>query len=127
VSFDRVLLVILAVFVLVAGLGCLLAPASFAEQVGFARSASGLTEIRAFYGGLQIGAACFLFWCLREPSLVAAGLLFEGLVVGGVGVARVLGMLIEHAATPYHLTNLAVEVITVVLVAIALSRRRALG
>lgn len=126
-SFDRALLAILGVFVLLAGVGCFVAPASFAQQVGFAVSASGLTEIRAFYGGLQIGFGCFLIWCLREPVLTSAGLFLEGLVVGGVGIARAFGMIVEHTPTTYHLANLAIEVATVVLVVVAFARRRRLS
>lgn len=126
-SFDRALLGFLAAFVLVAGVGCLVLPASLAEQVGFAVAPGSLTEIRAFYGGLQIGLGCFLFWCLRDEALTFAALLLEGIAVGGVGAGRALGMLVDHSATAYHLANLAVEVTTVVLVAVAFSRRRAGG
>ena len=123
-SFERALLAFLAAFVLVAGVATLVAPASVLQHAGLSATASGTTEIRAFYGGLQVGLAGFLFWCLRERTLIFAGLLLEALVVGGVGIARVLGMLIDRAPTAYHLANLAVEVSTVVLVAVAFSRRR---
>ena len=123
-SFERVLLAFLAAFVLLAGVACLVAPASVVRQAGLSATPSGATEIRAFYGGLQVGVGCFLLWCMRERRLIFAGLLLEAFAVGGVGIARVLGMLVDHAPTAYHLTNLAVEVTTVVLVAVAFSRRR---
>ena len=50
-SFDRGVLAFLGAFVLLAGLACLVAPASLAQQAGWSATPGGLTEIRAFYGG----------------------------------------------------------------------------
>ena len=123
-SFDRAVLALLGAFVLLAGLACLAAPASLAQQAGWSATPAGLTEIRAFYGGLQIGFGCFLIWCSREHTRTFFGLLVEGLVVGGVGMARGLGMLIDRSPTMYLLGNLAVEAATVALVAVAISWHR---
>jgi len=121
-TFDRVLLVFLSAFVLFAGAGCLLAPAVFAEQARFSTSPSALTEIRASYGGLQIGIGLFLVWCLRASDRVSMGLALGGVAVGCTGLARLFGIVLDHAPTSHHLANLGIEVVTVVLVAIALSR-----
>jgi len=126
-SFDRGVLVFLGAFVLLAGLACLIAPASLAQQAGWSATPAGLTEIRAFYGGLQVGFGCFLLWCSRQPGRILAGLLVEGLVVGGVGIARAIGMLVDRAPTRFLLANLAVEAATVVLVAVAVSKQRRLA
>ena len=123
-SFERVLLAVLAAFVLLAGVGCLVAPSLFAQQAQFQSSPSALTEIRAFYGGLQFGIGLFLLWCLRTPSRTSQGLLLVGLAVGGAGLARMFGIFFDHAPTSHHVANLGIEAVTVVLVAIALSRRR---
>ena len=121
-SFDRLLLALLTVFVLLAGLGCIIAPGSFAQQVGFSATASGTTEIRAFYGGLQLGIGSFLIWCLREAARIRTGLFLGAFAVGGAGVARALGMVLDQAPTAYHVANLAIEVVTVALIVIAVSR-----
>ncbi len=123
-SLDRVVLALSSAFVLLAGVACIVAPASFAQQAGLSTAPSALTEIRAFYGGLQVGIGCFLIWCIRQRTLTFAGLLLVAFAVGGAGIARVLGMLIDQAPTLFHLTNLAVEVATVALVAAAVSRNR---
>lgn len=123
-SFDRVLLVLLTSFVLLAGVGCLFAPAVFAQQAEFSTTPSALTEIRAFYGGLQLGVGLFLVWCLRASDRVSMGLLLGGLAVGSAGLARLFGILLDQAPTPHHLANLGIEAVTVILVAIALSRAR---
>ncbi len=126
-SLDRVVLALCAAFVLLAGVACVVAPASFAQQAGLSATPSALTEIRAFYGGLQIGVGCFLIWCIRQRTLTFAGLLLVAFAVGGAGMARVLGMLTDQAPTAFHLTNLAVEVTTVAVVAVAVSRHRRLA
>jgi hypothetical protein len=51
------------------------------------------TEIRAFYGGLELGIAVFLFVCGRNPALVPVGLLFCALAFSFAGGARLLGVL----------------------------------
>ena len=123
-SFDRGALAILTAVVLLSGFGSVVAPNSLTQQAGLVATPSGLTEIRAFYGGLQIGVGLFLLWCLRQQSMIPAGLLLVGLAVGGAGIARVLGMTIDGEPTRFHLVNLAVEIGTVSLVAFAASRRR---
>jgi hypothetical protein len=124
-SFERVLLAVLAAFVVLAAVGSLVAPSLFAQQAGrILATPSALTEIRAFYGGLQLGIGLFLLGCLRTPSRTSQGLLLVGLAVGGAGLARIFGMLVDAAATSHHLVNLGIEVVTVVLVAIALARIR---
>ncbi len=126
-SLDRVVLALSSAFVLLAGISCLVAPASFAQQAGLAAAPSALTEIRAFYGGLQIGIGCFLFWCIRQRTLTFAGLLLVGLAVGGAGMGRGFGMLVDQVSTAFHLTNLAIEAATVGLVVAAISRSRRRG
>ena len=122
--FDRVLLAVLTAFVLLAGIGCLVAPASLAQQAGYSTTPGALTEIRAFYGGLQLGIGLFLAWCLRVPDRVSHGLLLGALAVGGAGLARGLGVFIDQAPTSHHLVNLGIEAVTVLLVVLALSRTR---
>jgi peptidoglycan/LPS O-acetylase OafA/YrhL len=124
VSFDRGVLILLALFVLVAGLASFASPASLAQQAGWSATPGGLTEIRAFYGGLQVGLGCFLVWCTRRRERLLSGLLVAGFAVGGIGIARAFGLFLDQAPTAYHLGNLAVEIATVALVAVAVSRHR---
>jgi len=123
-SLDRLVLTLNAVFCLVAGVACIAAPASLAQQAGLSTAPSALTEIRAFHGGLLVGVGCFQMWCVRQPASTFAGLLMVALSVGGAGVARVIGMVVDQAPTAYHLMNLAIEVTTVSVVTFTLSRQR---
>jgi len=123
-SLDRVVLALNGAFCLVAGVACVVAPASLAQQAGVSVTPSALTEIRAFHGGLLVGLGCFQIWCIRQPAWTFAGLLMVALSVGGAGIARVLGMLVDREPTAYHLMNLAIEVTTVAVVTFAFSRQR---
>jgi hypothetical protein len=120
-SFDRILLAVLASFVFLAGVGSLLAPAVFAERADYSTTPSALTEVRAFYGGLQIGIGLFLAWCVRAADRTSQGLLLSGLAVGGAGLGRMFGLLVDQTPTSHHLANLGIEAVTLVLVVIALS------
>jgi hypothetical protein len=126
-SLDRIVLALNAAFVLLAGVACVVAPASFAQQAGLSEMPRALTEIRAFHGGLVVGFGCFLTWCIFQRESTFAGLLLVVFTVGGAGVARVLGMLIDREPTAFHLTNLAVEAVTVVVVTVVLARHRRLA
>jgi hypothetical protein len=123
-SIDRLVLGLSSAFLLVAGVACVVSPASFAEQAGLSTAPSALTEIRAFYGGIEIGLGCFLIWCLRHRTLTEAGLVLVALTVGSAGIGRFLGMLIDRQINSYHLVNLAVEITTVALVIVAFTRLR---
>ena len=124
VSFDRGVLSVLALFVLVAGVASFASPASLAQQAGWSATPGGLTEIRAFYGGVQLGPGCFIVWCARRLERVLPGLLVAGFAVGGIGIARAVGLFLDQAPTAYHLANLAVEIVTVALVAVAVVKHR---
>ena len=81
---------ILAVY----GIVMLVDPAALRGLVGLDfTSVNAPTEIRAFYGGLELGMAVFLFLCGRNPALVSVGLLFTALAFSFAGGARLLGVL----------------------------------
>ncbi len=96
-----------AIFV-VAGLSYLISPASLTQATGVSADASGLTDIRANYGGFQLGFGVFLVWCAR--ARVSTGLLLTALVLGAVLLSRVAGLLTDGSVTTYHLSALAFEV-----------------
>ena len=96
-----------AIFV-VAGLSYLISPASLTQATGVSADASGLTDIRANYGGFQLGFGVFLVRCAR--ARVSTGLLLTALVLGAVLLSRVAGLLTDGSVTTYHLSALAFEV-----------------
>jgi hypothetical protein len=60
-------------------------------------TAAARIEIRAIYGGFELGLAAFLIWSLLAPERLASGLLINGLVLGFVAVCRLIGVAAEGA------------------------------
>jgi len=81
------------------GLWLLLEPAGALGKIGIeARSAVGLVELRAFYGGMEIGLGLFLAWCCLRPEWQLAGLWLVVLANGGAGLARLFAIWAGGAA-----------------------------
>ena len=80
------------------GLWLLFEPAAL-EKVGIgATTKVGTVELRAFYGGMEIGLGLFLALCLARPEWRAAGLWLVLLANGGAGLARLLAIGMGGAA-----------------------------
>ncbi len=110
---DRVFVWIVATILALAGVLYLVSPATPTASAGISADASGLTDIRATYGGFQIGLAIFLVWCAR--SQVALALLLTTFVIGAVLLSRVAGLLMDGSLTAFHLGALGFEVPTTAL------------
>lgn len=78
------------------GVWATLDPVGALAQVGVVPvDARGWVELRAMYGGLELGAAVFLALCAARPAWHAPGLVASACLIGGLGVARV-GWLAVH-------------------------------
>lgn len=78
-----------------AGFGAwlLLDPAGGLGGVGIAaQTPAGLVELRAFYGGCELGLGAFLLACAAKPEWREAGLWLVALANGGTGIARLIGL-----------------------------------
>jgi hypothetical protein len=67
------------------------------------------TEIRAFYGGLELGLGVLLLAAMRKVQYRRAGLLLGAVSYGAVASARVIGMLVDGSGGGFLLSALAVE------------------
>ncbi len=119
---TRGILWILAGVFALFGLGYLVMPEPFATAAGIQASATGLTDVRATYGGFQLGFAAFLAWSAWAPSRHATALLATGAVVGAIGACRLLGLAIDAAPSRFHAMALAFE-IPITLLSLGLYRR----
>lgn len=73
------------------GIAFLVAPESMANRVGLmVTSATAQSDVRAVYGGLQLGCAAFLALCAAKPAWVRPGLAVVVLTFGGLAGARVV-------------------------------------
>ena len=57
-----------------------------------------VTEIRAFYGGLEIGLGAFLIWCCIARERVRTGLWAAALTLAGLAFGRSVGIAAEQGA-----------------------------
>jgi hypothetical protein len=81
-------------------------------------------EIRAFYGGLELGMAGFLVCASRRDAWVRPALAAQAAMLGGIVLARVIGIAVGGSAEPLILLFGAVEATGALLAIIALRRLR---
>jgi peptidoglycan/LPS O-acetylase OafA/YrhL len=84
-----------------------------------------VTEIRAFYGGLELGMALFFFRALRDPAWHRPALFVQAASLGGVVLARLFGIVIDGSGEPLVLLLAAAEGAGALLGFIALRRLEA--
>ena len=97
-------------FYIVFGLCFALAPVKFfAMSTGETlKSPAGISEIRAVYGGLGIGAGIWMFICHREN--IRLGLLGLIFTTGSIAVFRTVGLVIDGAVESTGILYLLSEV-----------------
>ena len=78
------------------------------------------TELRAFYGGLEVALGLLVLACAARPARRRDGLWLTLAIFAGIGVARVVAMLASGADTPFFRFAAATELALAVLAAIAL-------
>jgi hypothetical protein len=80
------------------------------------------TEIRSFYGGLELGLGMLMLAALKKVQYRRAGLVLGAATYGSVAGARALGMLIDRSSSGFLWMALAVEIALVLLFLVALKR-----
>ena len=125
--FQVLVIALCALGFLAFGLWLLADPGGALAKIGIATtSATGTIELRAFYGGMEIGLGLFLGWCALRPEWQAAGLWLVLLSTGGAGAARLLGIALAGASPGGYLGwALAWELGFAALAALALALRPA--
>jgi hypothetical protein len=105
------------------GTACLIAPLEVLAAAGVTLTGvAAAAEIRAFYGGLEIGVGICLLLAAMQPAWRKAGLVLCLAAYGGIGAARALGMALDGVATPFLWFALATELGLAALAAICLNR-----
>lgn len=103
-KISRIVLLIISVLFFGVGIAGLLAPASVAATVSLtAESNQGLTELRAMYGGLQIGIALFIGLAAMRPQWMKPGLILSICVLTGLAAGRFVGLQLDGGALPLML------------------------
>jgi hypothetical protein len=82
---------------------CLVDPHGALSPIGVVPSRPhGAAELRAMYGGLEIGVAAFLLACARRPAWHGAGLLLCTLALLGLGLTRTIAALATGTFNELH-------------------------
>ncbi len=92
------------------GIYMLLAPQALAGTAGVAAiNLTGLIELRAMYGGLEMAVGLFAFTAAWVPGMARSGLLAMGLACAGLGVTRLLSAALAGEFSTYTRQGLALE------------------
>jgi len=122
VNFPVGALWLSALVFLVTGLAFTVAPESMFAAVGLdVPSGAPLTELRAVYGGLEVGVGIFLALCARRGGVaVELGLVLSFLMLGSLATYRGIGMGIDSPQAPLMSVLLVLEAAGAVLAVAAL-------
>ena len=83
------------------------------------------TELRAFYGGLEVALGLLMLTCAVRTGRLRDGLILALAIYGSIGLARLGGMLVSGADTPFLRFALATELALAIAATIALRGNRA--
>ena len=121
--FARAYLIFFAAMGLFFGLWYLIAPTGLTDPTGFGPlGPNALTDVRATYGGFQIGAGLFLLWAVADPARVRTALVLQTLTIGAIASCRLVGIAIDGSPNAFLLSALASEIVFTAVGLFALSR-----
>ena len=107
------------------GIACLVRPESMLKRVDVrAQSARGTTELRAMYGGLELGLGAFFAIAAAKPEWSRPALLAQTLGLGALAASRLAGILSDHPRGSLMKALFAAESSAAGLGAAALIRKR---
>jgi hypothetical protein len=93
--------------------GWLLAVPTALEGIGIKLStAEAVIDVRATYGGFELGLAAFLAVAQARPPWHRAALLLSALCIGGLGFGRLCGIVLAGESTPLMWCFLATEAVS---------------
>jgi len=112
---GRVVLGLGALLYLSLGVWFLISPEALSLVGLSADNPAARTELRATYGGLELGLFVFLAWCaVGGRERVRIGLVGLGLSTLGFAVGRVTGLILDQPSEPIFATLVGVEVVSTI-------------
>lgn len=112
--FARIVLLIQIAALVLLGLAYFIRPEEMASFSGaLLMSTAAVTEVRAFYGGLQLGLAAFLAMALLRLDLLRPALTLLVLLYSALAVARIGGLWLDGGAQQtFNLYALLLELVS---------------
>jgi len=108
---NRILVLLSAAIFLFFGAWLFAVPAAL-EGIGIkAITPEGRIDLRATYGGLELGLAAFLLVAQACPAWHRSALLLSALCIGGLGAGRLGGILLAGEGTSLMWFFLAIEAV----------------
>ncbi len=121
--FARAYLYFVGVMGLFFGIWYLIAPAAWTDPTGFGPlGPNALTDVRATYGGFQIGLGLFTVWAAADPTRVRMALVLQALTIGAIAACRLTGFAIDGSPNGFLRSAIVTEVAFTVLALLALRR-----
>jgi hypothetical protein len=108
-----------------AGIGAafLVAPQAMAARVGVSLAgAIAANDVRAVYGGLQLGIAAFLLYSVRRPDALRSGLAVQLFTFGGLAAARFASLVLDGNPGALGIALHGAEIVGLVCGAVARAR-----
>ena len=111
--FARILLAVQAIAFVGLGLAYFTRPEQMANLSGMLLMApAAITDVRAWYGGLQIGLAAYLLMAMSRVDLARAALTLMVLLFSALALARIGGLWLDGGLQQtFNLAALLVEVV----------------
>ena len=106
------------------GLAFLVAPGLLGLVELAPTTPSARSDVRAVYGGIELGVGVFLALCARRPAWVRPGLTVQALTLGGAALARVASLAADGLPRPLVLGLASLELLGAVLTTVALRSLR---
>jgi hypothetical protein len=123
-TFARVVLIIQALALIGLGLAYFVRPMEMTNLSGMLLMApAAITDVRAYYGGLQIGLGVYLLMALSRVDQARAALTLLVLLYSALALARIGGLWLDGGAQQtFNLSALLIEAVSVGLCFVALRK-----
>ena len=124
--FSRILLAAQALILAGLGIAYFVRPEEMANLSGMLLMApAAITDVRAYYGGLQIGLAAYLLRTLGRQEQMRGALMLLVLLYSSMALARMGGLWLDGGLQQtFNLTALLLEVVSAGLCFVALRQLR---